>query len=214
MSNKDEESTTLGLRRVIDKAIEEALENVPRGPVPGIVTAYNPTKQTVSVQPLEYRVVYGASGRTLVKRAIREDIPVVFLGAGVDRTTYPIEKGDEVMLFPCGLSMIRYVQKPGFVDPGDHKPGPSDMIAVPCSIHAPTTAPVDATVVHGEKVKLGGPTGTQRTIKADTWSTAFDDLIGAIADEINTAGGAGSVVTTALSTFNAVAWKTTNTEVK
>lgn len=218
MTKDSEESTTPSLRRMVDRAIEEKLSSMMIGPQPGIVLSYNAAKGTVKVQPLVLRVLYGEEGvRTKKQRPVLEDVPVLFIGSGVNRTTTPVTNGDLCLLIPCGVPMTRWLLQGGYVDPGDELVGRADVVALPCSARSPATAPpTTATVINGSIVRVGGPTGTEKTVKQLSFQGAHSTLINAIVTALNgISGGAGTAVSTALTTFNNNAsWKSTNAEVK
>ncbi len=208
-----DEAPTPSLRGLIDKLIDQKMATV-TGPMPGRVTAYDSTKQRVSVQPLVERVYYDEIGtRTTQARPIIQDVPVYFPGGGDTRITTGVKAGDTVLLIPCGVSISRWAVRGGQVDPGEESGSLSDCIALVGLhdfAHVPTTALVDAIVTHGE-TRVGGPMGTEKMILGETYRSAEDILftalgvcLTALADN-PTQVTAAATANTAISTFQAAA---------
>ncbi len=68
--------------------------------LPGIVQSYDPTKQTCTVQPGIHLVRYPRDGSDPVplEFPVLLDVPVVFPGGGGYSLTFPLAKGDEVLV--------------------------------------------------------------------------------------------------------------------
>lgn len=206
--------------------------------LPGRVVAYDPEKQRADVQPLVQDGTTDEDGERITKDLpILTDVPVCFPGAGVGasawRLTFPIKVGDTVELRFMSSSIARWKLTGGGtggkpVDPGDdrHHALP-DAIAVPDLhdyAHVPTTAPTNAMVLHGAIVKIGGPTGTEKAIKGETFLDAlalvFDSLqlvltpLAALPGMNATVSAFSTVLETFQSALVQASLKTTNTEVK
>lgn len=198
--------------------------------LPGKVTAYDKTTQRADVQPLIQRGYRGEDQKRAVKRLpVASDVPVMFLGSAEGRITTPVKKGTRVLLVFSSSSIARWKSIDDECDPGDdRRHALADAIAI-VGLYAkpPTSAPDDAIVLHagnGIKVKIGGDSGTQKTLMADSFLGALDSLIEAIGTAVGgmtaASGGpaAGTAIAGALESFqNAVTragYKTSKTEVK
>lgn len=125
------ETTTPDLGTVILAAISARLKNV-RVALPGRIESYDATTQQAVVQPLVYEGVVDATG---VRQAERlpaiAGVPVVFPGGGGFRITFPIAKGDTVLLVFTSSSSDLWKALGGEVDPvDDRRHHISDAIAI------------------------------------------------------------------------------------
>lgn len=214
------------LATLINGAVRGTLDSVFVA-LPGKVTAYNATTQRADVQPLIQKGYRGEDQKRAVKRLpVANDVPVMFLGSAEGRTTYPVKKGTRVLLIVCSSSIARWKSIDDEVDPGDdRRHSLADAIAI-VGLYArpPTSAPVNAIVLHagtGITVKIGGDTGTQKTLMADSFLTALDTLVASISSAVGLISGgsaAATAITTALNVFKLTAtrtaYKTAKTEVK
>ena len=76
--------------------------------LPGVVVKYNPKKQLAEVKPgVDFKLT---SGR-LVELPIIIDVPIVFPRAGGGGISFPIEKGDKVILLFCQRSIEEFFNK-------------------------------------------------------------------------------------------------------
>lgn len=192
------------------------------------VTRFAPATSSVSIQPLVSRAFDDLRGAR-VSRARQEihEVPVWFFGASSCRITVPVSVGDYGLALFCSSSTSRWKRRGGVVDPGDdRKHWDDDVFFLPggsALVNLPTPVPTDALVIHsgGKRVKIGGPTGTQKTLMADSFLSALDTLV----DGIHTAVGAipgGSTAAAALlgviNTFKSSlvrdGYKTVDTEVR
>lgn len=90
--------------------------------LPGRIESYDPTTQSCSVQPLIKEVTRGEDGAREVKPlAIVNGVPVVFPGGGGYHLTFPLAKGDTVLLVMSTWSLDRWKAKGGTVDPEDER---------------------------------------------------------------------------------------------
>lgn len=180
--------------------------------IPGRVASYDSDKQRASVDLAIKRAHADDSSERVVEQLPQvHDVPIMFLGASRGRMTTPVQPGDECLVFFASSSVARWKKIGGIPDPGDDRMHDiNDAFALVVDFRGGTPAPTDAVVIHGP-VKLGGPTGTEKTIKAATWEDKFGDVIAAIASACGPGGGA---VTTAWNAFKLTAYKTDDTEVK
>lgn len=226
-------SSTPRLEEVIDHAIDHRLSNFYTA-LPAEITWVDPASNLVGIQILACNAIEGQDGKKFWILPKVDGVPLL-LPWGHSKSgkkfgmTFPIAPGDQVMYVVATLSIAQYYSKgsamldedpvllnnlrSGFVVPGSHYAG-----------SPPLPISDDALVLHGEKVKIGGPTGTEPTIKGTTFKTDLNnllDLISAFATSINNAatsdgGLAKATLTTAIGVFKA-AWNTrltSNTEVK
>jgi hypothetical protein len=154
------------------------------------------------------------------------------MGPSRGRITFPIKVGDACLIFHTCVAIDRFKLSggAGVVDPGNpRRHHLSDAVVMVC-MHTfnsvPTDAPDDALVLwagDGVTVKVGGATGTQKTMMADLLKSALDILmegirVGLVAAGNTATGGAAigvtfqDVITAVDSAFDAA--KTTKTEVK
>lgn len=209
--------TNIPMEGLLDLMMMVVLDRI-GGMEPAKVTKYDTRSQRVSIQPLIKSAHVDEKGTRISKT--QAEIPEVLVWSlgNAGRITVPVKKGDLGIAIYCGRSLDVWKEVGGIVDPkDDRRHDRNDVIFVP-GLHnkrsSPTPAPDDAIVTHG-KTKIGGPTGTQPTIMATTWNSAFNTLIGSIVSALSgITPGAGAGVASALTTFNAALWKTTNTEVK
>lgn len=217
------------LEDVFDQWIDGMLDGI-RVMMPGKVVSYDKVLQCVTVQPLiQDGELDPITGERVVKTiSVLNDVPVSFYGAPRARITFPIKPGDLCMLQFSSSAVTRFFLGKGAVtDPGDDRRHDINDAVALFGLHTfgavPTTAPDDAMVIHvdGIKLKLGGPTGTEPTLKATTFLSAMDTLIQAIGTAVGGIPGgtaAGTAITTAFNVFSAsllrASYKTASTEVK
>ena len=101
--------------------------------IPGRVESYDSTKQRATVQPAIKRAHIDEAGNRVVEALPPiPDVPVVFPGGGGYRLTFPIQRGDGVLLVFSEASMDKWLAKGGVVDPvDDRRHDLTDAIAVP-----------------------------------------------------------------------------------
>ena len=105
------------IQSVIDLALDDV--NVS---IPAEVTAYDETTQKATVQPLIKRAVVDAEGKRVVsRRPAIVNVPIVFPGGGGARLTFPILKGDTVMLLFSHASLDAWLSQGREIDPGDER---------------------------------------------------------------------------------------------
>lgn len=154
---------TPDLTEVIEGAIDSAFSGVSTA-MPARVESYDATTQKAVVQPLAKHYYIDEKGdRVSEIRPTVQGVPVMFPGAGAYRITWPIVKGDLVLLIAASCSMDRIkAGKGGITDPiFDDKLDLSNSIAL-AGFHTfgrvPTTAPTNAMVMHAASLKLGSAT--------------------------------------------------------
>ncbi len=197
----DQDAPSLGA--VLAAAIDVRLLGV-HTHLPARVESYNATTQRASVQ-IELRSArFEEDGsRTPVRYPVIPDVPVKFEGSGGYRTTYPVQRGDQVWLEFCEASLALWKSRGGDIDPvDDRRMRLSDALAVTGlrdGSRPLKNCPTDrmslghdegATVeITPTEVRVGGNAGCVPTYKAPPFQQALVLLLGAIANAI---GGSGT----------------------
>lgn len=201
------------LAGILKLAIEGALDDV-RVSLPGRVLAYDATRQCVDVQPLVMDRVENEDGQqTSVRVAVVNDVPVMFPGGGGCSETYPISKGDTVLLVFCSSAITAWKSRGGEVDPKDARHHQlSDAVAyagVRDFAHPLANVPTNAwtiTTPTGTQIRLGSASAAQAVILGDAFKTALNTMFAAMESAISgiAGGGAGAAaaITAARGTFN------------
>jgi hypothetical protein len=187
------------------------------------VESYDSATQKISAQPLIKRGYTDETGERIAERLpIITGVPVVFPGGGGYRVTFPIAKGDTVLLIFSEASLDKWLAHGGDVDPNDDRRHTlSDAIAIPGLrdfAHALDSAPTDCATIGSDSgaviemrtadIRIGGGSGHEPTIKATTYRAAEDTLFAAIASAIGlnipTGGSAAATaITSAIAIFQA-----------
>lgn len=125
-------SVTYSLADVLDGFVERRLRNVNTA-IPGRVESYDATTQKANVQPLIKQAYTDESGyRVAEDLPVIPGVPVVFPGSGAYTITFPVAKGDTVLLIFSQASLDKWRKSGGKVDPGDDSHHDlSDAIAIP-----------------------------------------------------------------------------------
>lgn len=161
--------------------------------LPGQITSYDSSTQTVSVQPM---IQSGAIAEDGVAREIKtlpeiHDRPISFPGSGKNRQTFPIKPGDLCTVMWCSSDISSWIVTGAVGDPGsDRRCDYADAIVLPGLSHSspPTDAPTDAIVVHaddGVEIRLGDSSTSSITdAYAVVVQSALDDFMTALAAAI------------------------------
>lgn len=194
--------------------------------LPGVIVSYDKTKSVASARALLRDIVIERDGvRRTVEIPEIHTVPVMHFGPAEGRITVPVKAGSPCALWFSSACLDQWLfsrSTTKAVDPKDSRRQDINDAFAMVGLYSPSTAPYespdDAVVIHcgvGVKAKIGGPTGTERTIMADTWETGFGNVIGAIVTALNgIAPGSGAAVTTAWNAFKSTTYKTSKTEVK
>lgn len=203
--------------------------------VPCRVERYYPQTQRADVRMVVMNPVEDSTGKKLWYFPIARYQAVLFPGGTTSdakkyRITYPISEGDDA-LFVVSTFPLEVWNSAGF-DESNTDPEMLNHLAwgfVLPGLHAGTTnyttSPTDAMVLHGDKVKIGGPDGTEPTIKANTFLTSLgglDDFLTLLkafvvaAESLPSLSGTATPLAAGIDTLKALlsASKTSNTEVK
>lgn len=187
--------------------------------MPGRIETYYADKQKADVQPLVRRGYRNEEGERVAEELpIVTDVPIVFPGAGAYSITFPLARGDTVLLVFMSCSIDKWLQRGGDVDPlDDRRHTLSDAVAIPGLRDFGHALSADAraggaVVIAGSDVRIGGASGTQPTLMADSFVSALNTMLTAIGTAVGTiptggssAGGAINTAATAFATAAAAA---------
>lgn len=140
----------VGLAELIDSELYQL-----HTAMPGQITAFNETDNTVSVQPCLKRKYEGEDSP--VSLPIIEDVPIVYPGSGDYWIVFEPEIGDCVMLVASERSIATWLNQGGVVDPGvRRRHNLSDVVAIP-GLNPSTTA---ISSISGQGISLRSRDGT------------------------------------------------------
>lgn len=144
------------LRRALDARASEICTAIPAR-----VESYDSETQRCSAQPLIRRGFEDETGARQAERLpVITDVPVVFPGAGSYSITFPVAKGDSVLLVFSQASLDKWLSGGGDVDPlDDRKHALTDAIAIPGLRHrAHPSGGIDAAalVITAPQIHAGG----------------------------------------------------------
>lgn len=150
------------LSSAVRRSIAERLREV-NTCIPARVESFDRANRTITAQPL-VKVAYQdeTGARQTEALAAVPRVPVGFVGAPGRGMTFPLRKGDTVLLLISQASIDRWFARGGIVDPGDDRHHAlSDAIAYPGVMDEPTALGEDpvhetATVISGEEIHAGG----------------------------------------------------------
>ncbi len=165
MSNNVSPTPETVLRRLVQVAL--------RGLVtcePGVIESYDASNCTADAQPLLLKSVSTETGPALVRQPPVTHAPVVFLGGGGARLTFPVARGDECLLLVASRSLDRWSAFGGEVDPQDNRHHHLTDAIVLVGLASPATvkpAHATATVLESDDLRLGDDTAALLSLKAD-----------------------------------------------
>jgi hypothetical protein len=182
------------LFEVIDQIAKSQLDSAFVS-MPARIESYDAAKQKAVVQPLVKFSHEDEGGERVIELLPAIDsVPVVFLGSGFGSFTAPISRGDTVLLIFTSCSLDRWLQRGGEVDPDDDRRGDlTDAIAIPNL--RPFSNPISpappndrlrmgnasvAVEVTSTEALIGGGSGHQSTILADTYVSAESTMLTAL----------------------------------
>jgi len=184
--------------------------------MPGRVESFDASTQKAVIQPLIKRARIDEEGKRQADAiAPVVNVPIMFPGAGGYRITFPVNRGDIVLLIIADASLDHWLAHGGLVDPADDRRNDiSDGIAIPGLYNfanLPTDTLQNSMVLHGEAIRLGSS-------NADDRVALMSDLL-ILKNALSTAtislgtGGAASVVAAA-NTAAGVSWPNCSQKVK
>lgn len=146
--------------------------------IPARVESFDPTTQRCSAQPLIRRAYRDEAGERVGDASARlpviNDVPVVFPGAGAFSITFPVTKGDTVLLIFSQASIDKWLSRGDDVDPlDDRRHSLNDAIAIPGLRHRaePTggggggSAAPAALVITADDIRLGSASASDRVAR-------------------------------------------------
>jgi len=155
------------LAEVIKAAVADGLEGVYVA-LPGKVEKYDAATQKADVKPLLKRNVVARDGSETVEALpVIPDVPICFPRGGGFFLSFPLQKGDNVLLIFCDRSIDNYAYSTGAVDvdPVDLRSHDlTDAVAFPGFY--PFTKPIKSLV--GSGAAFGDETGAQVRAKGTT----------------------------------------------
>lgn len=206
--NPPDRQTTPSLREFIEKKLDARLEGL-RVALPAEVISYDPTRASVEAQPLIDQAYVDESGERRTERLpVVTDVPVVFFGGAGNRDTFPLERGDVVLLVFASSSIARWKVTGKGGDPGDDRHHRlTDAIAIPFS-RGPAHA--SARVMEGDDIRLGGEGATQEV----AWHSALVALKDVFEAWVVAPTDGGAALKTLLTTLISSGWPQGSTKVK
>lgn len=147
------------------------------------VESYDAGEQRVDVKPLVKELETGDTGDLEATGIpIIRNVPVVFPGAGSYRITFPIARGDTVLLIISDRSLDKWKGQGGEVDPVDPRHhNLSDAIAIPglrpfsASLDEPASDAISLGVEDGAEIKVAAG-----QIDIDAGGTGVVNVTGAL----------------------------------
>lgn len=172
--------TVKTLTEALDQFVARRLLDVNTS-MPGCIVAYDADTQTADVQPAVKQAYTDADGvRQVVPLPIIPDVPVCFPGSGRFKITFPLDKGDHVLIIFSQASIDRWQSEGKLLDPGDDSThGLSDAIIVPgiLPLSEASTQVADALVLSGDPVHLSEHDAAQHSMRGSAFSLAHKDLL-------------------------------------
>ena len=170
-------SVTPTLAQAFDTFVQKRVRGVMTS-CPGRIESYDVAKQKASVQPLIELEYTGPDGSRKTERLpVIQGVPVMFGGM-----TYPLSKGDTVLITFCQSSIDKWLVTGGIVDPLDDRHHDiNDAVCFPGL--RPFSSPWDqaaegATVIPGDDIRLGSVDASELlALKSDL--TAFKSIFDA-----------------------------------
>lgn len=207
-----ESNDTPTLPEIIRTQVGRVLDGM-RGAMPGRVLSYDATKQEASVQPL---LKVPRSTETGERQAdtlpVINHVPVIFPGSGSYGMTWPIAKGETVLLVFAEQSLDKWLVNDGIIDPQSARRFHiTDAIAIPGlrSFRNPKSGvPTGAMAITAPtEVRLGENGAAQKSVRGDAFDTALGNLLSLLSTfagtcTVSDGGVARTALTTAISLFS------------
>lgn len=177
MSNPPDQQSTPTLREFVERKIDARLAGL-RQSLPAEVIAYDPKSGTVTAQALiDPAHVDEAGVRRSERLPVVTDVPVVFFGGAGTRDSFPLDRGDIVLLIVASSSIARWKVTGKGGDPGDDRHHRlSDAMALPFSRGKTHES---ARVIEGDDIRLGGEGASLAVTRTSDVQAA---LVGALSD--------------------------------
>ncbi len=145
------------LLQVLNFSIRSFMEEVHTS-MPGRVESYDAEKQLIDVQPMVQQIITHEDGTTEpISFAVIPSVPVIFPSGGGFRMSFPITKGDYVLLCFSERSIEAWKSNGGEVNPRDTRSfNLADAFAIP-GLHPNPSAWTGAATDAATIGKDGGP---------------------------------------------------------
>lgn len=189
-----DETQTPSLAQLLVEHVAESLADLHTA-LPARVETYDASTQMCSAQPLVKRRHVAEDGTvTTESHPVIPMVPVMFMSAGAYSITFPIAKGDTVLLIVASTSLDRWLQSGREVDPADDRHHAiTDAVAYPglrSKRDALSGVPSDAMVLTGPTVRIGSSSASDPAVGQSALD-AFKTIAGTVTD---TAGAIAALV--------------------
>lgn len=156
--------SNLTFQKVISDSIDARLSDV-HVAMPGRIESYDAATQTADIQPLIKNVMKDPDGNEYSESMpVLPSVPIAFPRAGDWFLSFPLAKGDTVLVVFCERNIDQWMSKGDLVDPGDIAMHTlNGAVAIP-GVYAQPDKLTDA---HTSNMVLGKSGGTQIHIKDD-----------------------------------------------
>lgn len=148
--------------------------------MPGRVESYNAADGSVNVQPLIRNRFETAEGDMVQQTLpVIVGVPVLFPGLGANSLTFPINRGDLVLLLFTHKSLASWLRRGGTIDDtGELGSTLDDAVALPglYSLNAPISAHKTATVLVAADIRLGGSDAADPVVRQSDLAQVVSSL--------------------------------------
>ena len=151
------------MAQVISRALDARLADV-HVAMPARIERYDAAAQTADCKPLVKRPVVVDGVELVESLPVIPSVPVAFPRAGAWFLSFPIVKGDTVLLIFADRSLDQWLERGGEVDPGDVRTHALDGAIAMVGLYPSRQALGSA---HAENVVLGNDSGAQIHIRPD-----------------------------------------------
>lgn len=182
-----------------DALLKNNINNTLRVAVPGIISAFDPQRQTATVQPtIRERLRSPEGAISDVALPLLADVPVIFPRAGGFALTFPVKSGDECLVIFADMCIDAWWQSGGVqnqVDKRRHDLSDAFCIVGPCSL------PQALADISTTGVELRNASGTQRITLSDVIN-----LSGTVTVNGEPIESGGVVYTPSVSSTGRISW--------
>jgi hypothetical protein len=194
------------LETVMGSAIRSQMRRV-RVALPGVITEYDASTCQATVQPSIQDSAYTEYGVFAERIPAIPHVPVLFVGGGGSRLTFPVAVGDSCLVVFASSSLEKWLALGGEVYPDDDRHHDlTDAIAIVglSDFAHVASASATAAVLEGNDIRLADQGATEPALKSNAFMTALDTFITSLATAINAIAGGGPAAATAITTAKGV----------